>query len=111
IARALFRHHDGPALDGARQRRRVELPVRFAPANPLREGGGGLNEFACGKSLLEETNTGLLRLPKPKSPPTPARPGPQIRAACRDRIRSFPDRCRGIGKSSRRCREYAPAYS
>src|SRR5207253_1727440 len=34
-------NHNGPALDWARRRRGMELPVRLATADPLREGGGG----------------------------------------------------------------------
>ena len=42
IAGALPRHHHRPALDRARRGREVGVPVRFAAAHPLREGGRGL---------------------------------------------------------------------
>ena len=38
VAGALLRHDDRSALDRTRRRRGVELPVRFAAADPLREG-------------------------------------------------------------------------
>ena len=44
VARALLRDHDRTALDGAGRRRGVELPVRLAAADPLREGRGGVRD-------------------------------------------------------------------
>ncbi len=43
VARALLRDHDRAALDRARRRGGMELPVRLAPADPLRESRGGLS--------------------------------------------------------------------
>src|SRR5262249_28083068 len=52
LARALLRHDDGAAVDRPRRRRAVGVPVRLAPADPLREGRGRVIPRAQARAIL-----------------------------------------------------------
>src|SRR5258708_36737103 len=57
VARALLRDDHGAAVDGARGRGRVELPVRFVAAHIQRQGLGGLTRSSSGTGTSTATDT------------------------------------------------------